>query len=147
MKEGWGPSPLKRVYEEYRTTVLLYGGAIMHINDEGTITVEPPPVDAPVAPKEEEKKSALDEAKDAADAKDENGGVKPPEDGSCRECKRLRRLNRLRLCYPCFVELVLMDEAKKRGVEWKPGDKHPAWCGCEGLGEHTNGDGSARGFN
>lgn len=106
------------------------------------------PVVAPAAePGTKDKPSALDEAKDAADPKDAHGGAKPPEDGLCRECKRRRKLNRLRLCYPCFAELVLAEEAKKRGVAWKPGDKHPDWCGCEGLGEHTNGDGSARGFN
>ncbi len=68
------------------------------------------------------------------------GGAEPPKEGSCRECKRVRRLNRLKLCYPCFVELVLMDEAKKRGHEWKPGDKHPDFCSCEGLGEHPDRD-------
>lgn len=95
----------------------------------------------PVAPAPE--KSALDEAKDAAEPKDAHGGSKPPEDGPCRECKRLRRLNRLRLCYPCFVELNLADDMKKRGLEWKAGDKHPSWCDCEGLGEHAERDNGA----
>ena len=104
------------------------------------------PAEAPAAPPEE-KKSALEEAFDAAEPKDEHGGSKPPEDGLCRECGRRRRLNRLRTCYPCFVELVLMDEAKKRGFQWKPGDKHPDWCGCEGLGEHKSGGGASRGNN
>jgi hypothetical protein len=45
------------------------------------------------------------------------------------------------------VVLVLAEECKKRGVEWKPGDPHPSFCSCEGLGEHKNGDGTARGFN
>ena len=98
------------------------------------------PVAEPVPAAPEEKPSALDDAKDMAEDRPSTGGAKPPEDGNCRECKRLRRLNRLKLCYPCFVELVLMDEAKKRGVEWKAGDKHPDWCGCEGLGEHPERD-------
>lgn len=84
--------------------------------------------------------SALDDAKDQAEKRPDCGGAKPPEDGPCRECKRLRRLNRLRLCYPCFVELVLMEEAEKRGFKWKPGDQHPDWCSCEGLGEHAGRD-------
>ncbi len=103
------------------------------------------PAVAPAAPAADPavEKSALDDAKDAAEPKDANGGSKPPADGTCRECKRLRRLNRLKLCYPCFVELVLMDEAKKRGHQWKPGDKHPDWCSCEGLGEHQERDNGA----
>lgn len=92
---------------------------------------EPPTTDAP---------SALDDAKDQAEDRPDCGGSKPPEPALCRECKRLRMLNRLRLCYPCFVELVLMDEAKRRGHEWKPGDKHPDFCSCEGLGEHPERD-------
>lgn len=102
-----------------------------------TAPVEAPPTETP---KEEEKKSALDEAEEDAEPKDENGGSKPPEDGLCRECKRRRHLNRLKLCYPCFVDLVIMDETKKRGIEWKSGDKHPDFCACEGLGEHPGRD-------
>lgn len=102
------------------------------------------PVVAPAAPAEEkplEERTALDDARDAAEPKDElTGGAKPPEDGLCRECKRRRRLNRLKLCYPCFAELVLAEEAKKRGHAWKPGDRHPDWCACEGLGEHPERD-------
>jgi hypothetical protein len=105
------------------------------------------PVESPPEKATEKDKSALEDAFDDADPKDENGGVKPPEDGKCRECKRLRRLNRLKLCYPCFAELVLAEEAKKRGHPWKPGDPHPDFCACEGLGEHKNADGTARGFN
>lgn len=102
-----------------------------------------PGVEAPAATPAEkplEKKSALDEAKEMAEDRPSTGGAEPPKEGACRECKRLRRLNRLKLCYPCFVELVIMDEAKKRGHEWKPGDKHPSWCDCEGLGEHPDRD-------
>lgn len=106
------------------------------------------PTEAPVAPPAEKtKKSALEEAYEDAEPKDAHGGSKPPEDGLCRECKRRRRLNRLRLCYPCFVELVLMEEAEKRGFKWKPGDKHPDWCSCEGLGEHRSPGGSSAGSN
>lgn len=110
-----------------------------------TETAEPAaPTAAPAAEPEAkpaEERTALDDARDAADPKDElTGGAKPPEDGLCRECKRRRRLNRLKLCYPCFAELVLAEECKKRGVEWKPGDKHPDFCGCEGLGEHPERD-------
>jgi hypothetical protein len=106
----------------------------------------PAPSETPAAPGEtktgkDETPSALDDARDAAEPKDElTGGAKPPEDGLCRECKRRRRLNRLKLCYPCFAELVLAEEAKKRGHAWKPGDRHPDWCGCEGLGEHPERD-------
>lgn len=107
-----------------------------------------PPAEAPTeAPAPAEESSALQDAKDAAEPKDENGGAKPPHEGNCRECGRWRRLNRLRLCYACFAILVLMEECKKRGIEWKPGDKHPDWCGCAGLGEHQNEDGTAKGFN
>ncbi len=100
------------------------------------VPVAPPstPLEAPATTEE---KSALDDAKADAEDRPDCGGAKPPEDGQCRECKRLRRLNRLKLC---FAELVLMDEAKKRGHQWKPGDKHPDWCGCEGLGEHPERD-------
>ena len=106
------------------------------------------PAEAP-APDEskDEDKSALLDALDDAEPKDENGGTKPPEDGLCRECKRRRPLNRLKLCYPCFVELVIIDEAKKRGYEWKTGNPHPDWCACEGLGEHRKPDGTYRGAN
>jgi hypothetical protein len=110
-------------------------------------TVEAPP-DAPAAePAQEEKKSALEEAFDQAEPKDENGGVKPPQEGPCRECRRLRRLNRLRLCYPCFVVLNIADVEKKAGREWTPDMPHPSWCYCEGLGEHRKPDGSDRGAN
>lgn len=101
------------------------------------------PVEAPAAPPEAkpaEEKSALDDAKDDAEERPDVGGAKPPAAGPCRECKRFRMLNRLRLCYPCFVDLVLMDEAKARGHEWKPGDAHPGYCSCEGLGEHPERD-------
>jgi hypothetical protein len=109
-----------------------------------TKTAEPEAPATPAAePKPAEEKTALDEAKDMADERSSTGGAEPPKEGHCRECKRLRKLNRLRLCYPCFVELVLMDEAKKRGYQWKPGDKHPDWCSCEGLGEHPERDGGA----
>ena len=109
------------------------------LNEMETIP-EAPPAEAPVKEEPKEKLTPLDEAKDDADPKDENGGVKPPDDGLCRECKRLRKLNRLKLCYPCFAELVLAEEAKKRGHQWKPGDKHPDFCSCEGLGEHPERD-------
>ncbi len=101
------------------------------------------PAEAPPADKPKEEKSALDEAKDDAEPKDANGGSKPPEEGPCRECKRRRRLNRLKLCYPCYVDLNIADGMKKRGQEWKTGDKHPAWCDCEGLGEHPERDNGA----
>lgn len=140
MKKGWGPSPLAKLYAEWSLVRQIYGGAILVFDEDGTITVEPPTATPAEPPKEEVKKSALEEAKDDADPKDANGGVKPPEDGPCRECKRMRRLNRLRLCYPCYVDLNLADQMKQRGQEWKPGDKHPDWCDCEGLGEHTERD-------
>lgn len=108
---------------------------------------EAPPAEAPTKEeKPEEKKSALDEAREDAEPKDAHGGSKSPEDGLCRECRQRRKLNRLKLCYACFAILILMEECKKRGFEWKPGDKHPDWCSCEGLGEHSNRDhGSWRG--
>lgn len=110
-----------------------------------TKTAEPDTITAPAEtpaadPGTKDAPSALNDAKDAAEERPDCGGAKPPTDGTCRECKRVRRLNRLRLCYPCFVELVLMDEAKKRGIEWKPGEKHPDFCSCEGLGEHPDRD-------
>lgn len=115
----------------------------MKLAETETLPTAEPGVDAPAAPPAEkplEERTALDDAKDEAEDRPSTGGAEPPKEGPCRECKRLRRLNRLKLCYPCFVELVLMDEAKKRGHEWKPGDKHPAYCSCEGLGEHPERD-------
>lgn len=118
----------------------LYHFGCYHPRAEGPAVADPeaPAAPAPDAPAPE--KSALDEAKEDAKDRPSTGGAEPPTEGNCRECKMLRRLNRLKLCYPCFVQLVLMDEAKKRGVEWKPGDKHPDWCSCEGLGEHPDRD-------
>lgn len=75
------------------------------------------------------------------------GGAKPPEDGLCRNCRQRRHLNRFKLCYPCWVEAEIIDREKREGRQWKPGDPHPAWCHCEGLGEHKNPDNTARGFN
>jgi hypothetical protein len=131
---------------EIRFAKLYAGHEHILVSEDGDIIVADPaaPVEAPV---EKEKKSALEEAYEDAEPKDEHGGSKPPHNGNCRECKRDRPLNRLKLCYACFVELVLMDEAKKRSDPWKPGESHPKWCACEGLGEHTNSDGSPRGFN
>jgi hypothetical protein len=142
---------LRTIHEkvEAKNDILLhraiYGDCFFTFNEDGGVKILDPEtvvVEPPAAPPKEEK-SALDDAKDAAEPKDANGGSKPPEDGTCRECKRLRRLNRLRLCYPCYVELNIADGMKKRGQEWKPGDKHPAWCDCEGLGEHPERDNGA----
>jgi len=140
----WGRSPLLPALRELvRAGLISDRAAAMRLafilseteTVETPATVEAPPAEAPV-----EEKSALDDAKDQAEDRPSTGGAKPPEDGLCRECKRRRRLNRLRLCYPCFAELVLAEEAEKRGFKWKPGDKHPDWCGCEGLGEHPERD-------
>lgn len=113
--------------------------------DEGGTTVVAP--DAPAVPAEEKKKSALEEAYEEAEPKSDHGGSEPPKNGVCRECGLERRLNRLRLCYRCWSILVLMEECEKRGFAWKPGDPHPDFCSCEGLGEHKSADGSPRGFN
>lgn len=72
---------------------------------------------------------------------------KPPDDGLCRRCKQRRKLNRHKLCYPCFVESEIIDREKLEGKEWIPGDPHPSWCCCEGLGEHQERDGTSRWFN
>ena len=133
-----------KIFNDIFTNLTLCAFAFKFIAETETADPAAPPLtplEAPPAPAEE--KSALDDAKDDAEPKDANGGSKPPEDGTCRECKRLRRLNRLRLCYPCYVELNIADQMKKRGQEWKPGDKHPAWCDCEGLGEHPERDNGA----
>ncbi len=108
----------------------------------------PTPSETPAAPGEtkdapRETPSALDDAKDQAEDRPSTGGAEPPKPGPCRECRRLRQLNRLKLCYPCFVDLNISDGMKKRGEEWKSGDKHPAWCDCEGLGEHPERDNGA----
>ena len=106
-------------------------------------TETPTETEAPAAPPAEkpaEEKSALDEAKEMAEDRPSTGGAEPPKQGHCRECGRLRKLNRLKLCYPCWAILVLAEECKRRGIEWKPGDKHPDYCGCEGLGEHPERD-------
>lgn len=141
MNRIFGKSPLWAAFGEWLYLRKLERA--FHLAGE-TEVAEPV---APAAPseksKEDEQKSALDEARDQAEPKDAHGGSKPPEDGRCRECRRLRRLNRLRLCYPCYVELNIADGMKKRGQEWKPGDKHPAWCDCEGLGEHPERDNGA----
>ena len=74
-------------------------------------------------------------------------GQKPPESGKCKICGFERALNQHRVCYPCYVSENLKDHFKKMGKEWNVGDPHPAWCDCEGLGEHKNPDGSFRGNN
>ncbi len=143
-ESGWGRSALESLIvcwvrmQHYRDVFGPRWISETEVADPAAVPVapvapvaEPPPTDAP---------SALDDAEDQAKERPSTGGAEPPEEGPCRECKRLRRLNRLRLCYPCFVELVLMDEAKRRGHEWKPGDKHPDFCSCEGLGEHPERD-------
>jgi hypothetical protein len=136
------PQRIRELYVELRIQAAIYGNSFVRVAEDGGVTVVDPDtvkIEVP-AEKPREEKSALDDAKDQAEDRPSTGGAEPPKEGGCRECKRIRRLNRLRLCYPCFAELVLMDEAKKRGVEWKPGDKHPDWCGCEGLGEHPERD-------
>lgn len=107
------------------------------------IAVEEPAV-APAEPKAE---PTPDKEADANPRPTGTGGAKPPEDGLCRNCRQRRKLNRFKLCYPCWVESEISDREKREGRAWKPGDKHPDWCHCEGLGEHKNGDGTARGFN
>jgi hypothetical protein len=139
------PIQVEHVRHQLQRDELIYGDSAFTIHENGDVEVLDPTtivVEPPAAPAEKpaEKKSDLDEAKDDAEPKDAHGGSKPPDDGLCRECRQPRKLNRLRLCYPCFVELVIMDEAKKRGHEWKSGDKHPDWCSCEGLGEHPERD-------
>jgi len=79
--------------------------------------------------------------------KENNQGTAPPKRGICRRCGLDRPINRLMLCYRCWVITMLEDEAKKRGDRWSEGMDHPDWCKCEGLGEHKNKDGTARGFN
>ena len=109
-----------------------------------TETIEAPT--APAAPEE----APSDEKDEKADIDKENElgtGKPPPEDGLCRNCRNRRKLNRHKLCYPCWVGDEIEQREKKEGREWKPGDPHPAWCGCEGLGEHKNRDGSSRGNN
>lgn len=104
---------------------------------------------APAAPVADPKAPEETEAERRGDMEERphTGGAKPPEDGLCRNCRMRRRLNRFKLCYPCWVEAEITDREKKAGREWKAGDPHPAWCNCEGLGEHKNADGTARGFN
>jgi hypothetical protein len=87
------------------------------------------------------------ETPEDADPRPIHGGAKPPEDGLCRNCKMRRRLNRFKLCYPCWVEAEIIDREKREGREWKPGDPHPEWCHCEGLGEHKSASGASRGNN
>lgn len=115
----------------------------------GSIIASETAVEGPiVAPADPTLKELPPEDKeDSADARPTTGGAKPPEDGLCRNCKRRVRLNRFKLCYPCWVEAEIIDREKKEGREWKPGDKHPAWCHCEGLGEHKSGGGASRGNN
>lgn len=110
-----------------------------------TKVAEPEVAPAPAAPKPPEESEV--QRRGEEDPRPTHGGAKPPEDGLCRNCRQRRRLNRFKLCYPCWVEAEIIDREKREGREWKAGDPHPSWCHCEGLGEHQNGDGSARGFN
>lgn len=137
----WYRWPDGAVYNSYRRVWQAYDAG-RHEEFVMEAPVKEPVIEAPAEPAEKplEEKSALDDAKDQAEDRPDTGGAPPPKEGHCRECKRVRRLNRLKLCYPCFVELVLMDEAKKRGHAWKSGDKHPDFCACEGLGEHPERD-------
>ena len=73
----------------------------------------------------------------AEDAKSRTG-AKPPREGECTRCKMPRPLNSKKLCYKCWVELHL----EKTG--WSHGYPHPAWCLCEGLGEHKSPDGGRK---
>ena len=100
--------------------------------NEGPAVLDPeaPPA-GPQAPAEAPPDREAD-----AEPRPTTGGAKPPEDGLCRNCRQRRRLNRFKLCYPCWVEAEIADREKREGREWKPGDPHPAWCKCEGLGEH-----------
>lgn len=100
-----------------------------------------PAVAPAAAPKEPELTEAQKRGEE--EPRPTHGGAKPPEDGLCRNCRQRRRLNRFKLCYPCWVEAEIVDGEKKRGREWKPGDTHPEWCHCEGLGEHKVRDGGA----
>ncbi len=73
---------------------------------------------------------------------------KPPKDGPCRGCGLDKPLNRLMLCYKCWVNKNLIDEAKARGEDFIPGiDPHPSTCGCV-LPDHNGRSGDeSRGQN
>ena len=66
---------------------------------------------------------------------------KPPSEGKCVVCGLLKPLNRHKICYACFVK----ENLRRDG--WKDGQPHPDTCGCEGLGQHKNKDGTDRGGN
>ena len=69
-------------------------------------------------------------------------GRRKPGEGQCKRCGEIRQVNRHKLCYRCWV----ITELEKSG--WREGQPHPDWCKCEGLGEHTQGDGKTpRGLN
>jgi hypothetical protein len=108
-----------------------------------TATVETPEQQAEEIARE---KDAPKEDKPDLD-KENDHGRKPPETGKCKRCGLERPLNRLKLCYRCWVIEEIKDVEKQNGRAWNEGDPHPAWCHCEGLGEHKNGDGTSRGLN
>ena len=89
----------------------------------------------PVAPTETPSETPKPEKKE--DIEDiEKRARKPPADGPCKGCGQNMPLNRLMLCYKCWVNKKLMDEAKARGEEFIPGiDPHHKSCDCE-LPDH-----------
>lgn len=107
-------------------------------NETAVAEPEAPVEQTPEKPKPEEKEDAKDIEKRAR---------KPPADGPCKGCGQNKPINRLMLCYKCWVEKKLMDEAKARGEDFIPGiDPHPRSCDCD-LPDHNGKGGAPRPSN
>ena len=62
-------------------------------------------------------------------------GAPIPKATECPICHEVKPVNRTGLCYRCFCISNILEWAHKNGVDWLPGDEHPAWCQCD-LPEH-----------
>jgi hypothetical protein len=104
-------------------------GTAVFLNEDGTVSVLDPAAAPPAPEKKPEEKESVEDI--------ERRARKPPSDGPCKGCGKNLPLNRLMLCFRCWVNKNLNDDAKARGEDFLPGiDPHPAWCGCE-LPEHA----------
>lgn len=113
-------------------------------SSEVEVAEPPAPAETPTEHREE---VARERAARPDVDKENRTGRKPPKEGPCKRCGLDRPLNRLMLCYRCWVITRLEEDAKARGEVWTEGMPHPEACSCEGLGEHKNADGTARGLN
>lgn len=111
---------LNEIDVRVRIATMLYGGCCVIVDEDGGVAVLP---DVGVTPTVEPAKPAPEEKESVDDI--EKRARKPPSDGPCKGCGQNKPLNRLFLCYKCWVD--------KKNTEkgWKPGQPHPAGCGCD----------------